>query len=100
MTKEEVNKQIEDFKSKFGKYPVFPVIVQYKYAGTNVCRGRIDHYGEGIMIRGVPGLISPFDNDIKELKMVTIYLTHQDKNFPYFRVKSWCYEKVHCKISG
>jgi len=69
MEKEKIMKQREDFKTKHGEFPAFPIRTQYKFAGTT-CTGKIDSNGGGIMIYGMPGIISPLDDDIKELQML------------------------------
>lgn len=69
MEKEKVLQQREKFKTKHGEFPAFPIRTQYKFAGTT-CIGKIDLSVSGIMLFGVPGLISPLDDDIKELQML------------------------------
>lgn len=76
MKAEAIIAQAEEFKTKHGEYPKYPIRIRYKFMSTHA-EGDL----KGTSIFGYPGMVGATDNEVTELVM----LYDADKrNFPLY----------------
>lgn len=70
MDKESIFKQVKDFKDKYGKFPKFPVRVNYTWMTTKAQGDIQETRFNNLAIFGYPGMVSPWDEEVKDLVML------------------------------
>lgn len=81
MDKDAVAKQAEDFKDKYGKYPQFPIRVNYTWCAVQA-QGDIKPSLGGYAIFGYPGMVPLTDENVQDLVML-----HDGQNKPFPNAK-------------